>query len=52
MYAVGGKLLKGIKTMYVNSLAYVKVKGGFKIDIGVRQECIMSPLLFNVSMLK
>ena len=28
MYDVGGKLLNGIKGMYVNSLAYVIVMGG------------------------
>ena len=28
MHDVGGKLLNGIKSMYVNSLAYVRVKGG------------------------
>ena len=41
MYDVGGKLLIGIKSLYVNGLAYVKVKGGesecFRIDSGVRQ---------------
>ena len=38
---VSGKLLNGIKSMYVNSLACVRVKGGerecFRIDRGVRQ---------------
>ena len=52
MYDAGGKLLNGIKSMYVNSLPCVRVKGGesqcFKIDSGVRQGCIMSPWLFNV----
>ena len=28
MYDVGGKLLNGIKSMYVNSLACLRVKGG------------------------
>ena len=28
MYDVGGKLLNGINSMYVNSLACVRVKGG------------------------
>ena len=41
MYDVGGKLLNGIKSMYVNSLVCVRVKGGeiegFRIDSGVRQ---------------
>ena len=51
---VGGKLLNGIKSMYVNSLTCIRVKGGesecFMIDSGVRQWCIMSPWLFNVYM--
>ena len=37
------KLLNGIKSMYVNSLACVRVKGGESV-------CIMSPWLFNVYM--
>ena len=40
MYDVGGKLLNGIKSVYVNSLACVRVKKCetecFKIDRGVR----------------
>ena len=52
MYDVGGKLLNGIKNMYANNQAFGRVKGGdserFKIDSGVRQVCIVSPLLFNV----
>ena len=52
MYDVGGKLLNGIKSTYVNILACVRVKGGesecFRIKSGVRQGCIISPWLFNV----
>ena len=47
MYNVGRTLLNDIKSMYVNSLACVKVKEGesecFRIDCGVRQGFIMSP---------
>ena len=54
MYDVGGKQLKGIKSMYVNSLPSVRVKGGesecFRIDSGVRQGCIICHWLFNVYM--
>ena len=46
MYDVVGKLLNGIKSMYVDSSACIRVKGGesehFRIDSGVRQGCIMS----------
>ena len=54
MYDVGGKLLGGIKNIYVDSLVCVKVKGDeneqFRIDSGMIQGCIMSPWLFNVYM--
>ena len=51
MYDVGGKFFSGIKSMYVDRSACVKVKGErFRIDSGVRHECIMSPWLFNVYM--
>ena len=54
MYDVGGKLLNGIKNMYVNSLVCVRVKGGksecFRINSSVRQGCIMSLWVFNVYM--
>ena len=40
MYDVGGKILSGIKNIYVDSLARIKVKGGeserFTIDSGKR----------------
>ena len=38
MYDVGGKLLNGIKSVYVNSLAYVRVKGN-------ESECLGSTVL-------
>ena len=47
MYDVDGKLLNRTKSLYFNSLAFVRVKGGdsgcFRVDSGVRQDCIMSP---------
>ena len=55
MYDVSGKLIlmnNGIKSIYINSLPCVRVKGSdsecFRIDSGLRQECIISPWLFNV----
>ena len=54
MYDVGGKFFSGIKSMYVESSACVRIKGGVsercRIDSGVRQECIMYPWLFSVYM--
>ena len=51
---MGGKLLNGMKNIYVNSLDCVRVKGGesecFRIDCGVRLVCIMSPWFFNLHM--
>ena len=46
---MGGKLLNGIMSMYVNILACVRVKG-FRINSGVRQRYIMFAWLFNVYM--
>ena len=47
MYDMVGKLLGGIKIMYVDKLACVRVKWGkserFRIDSGVRQDYIMFP---------
>ena len=44
MYDVGGKLLNGSLSMYVKSLACVRVKGCesecFRIDNYVKQVCI------------
>ena len=54
MYDAGGTFLSGIKSMYVDSSACVRIIGSvseqFRIDNGVRQGCIMSPWLFNVYM--
>ena len=54
MYDVCGKLLNLIKSIYVNSLAYVKVKKGesecIRIYSGVRQNFIMSPWFVNAYM--
>ena len=54
MYDAGSKLLNDIKSVYVNSLACVRVKryesDYFRIDSAVIQVCIMPPWLFNVYM--
>ena len=47
-----GKLLNGIESIYVNSLAYISLKGSenecFRNNSGVQQGCIMSLWLFIV----
>ncbi len=47
VYGVGGQLLEGIRSFYENASASVRVNGelseSFKVEIGVRQGCVMSP---------
>ena len=47
-------MLIGIKSMYINSLACVRVKRDesqyFRIDNRLRQGCTMSPWLLNMYM--
>ena len=54
VYDVGGNLFSDIKSIYINSLSCVRVKGGdsecFRINSCVKQKCIMSPWLFNLYM--
>ena len=53
-YGIQGGLLRAIQSMYLGSQACVcsngKVSGWLPITQGVRQECVMSPWLFNVFM--
>ncbi len=53
-YGVGGKLLRVVKSFYEESSACVKISGEtsehFEIKVGLRQECVMSPWLFNIYM--
>lgn len=53
-YGVGGRLLKAVKSFYVNSRACVRVGDGvsdwFAVKVGLRQGCVMSPWLFNLYM--
>lgn len=53
-YGIRGKLVRAVKSMYVNCQTYVKVLGGksnwFTVEQSVRQGCVMSPWLFNVYM--
>ena len=54
VYGVGEKLLKAVQSFYVDSRACVRVgndvSGWFRINVGLRQGCVMSPLLFNLYM--
>ncbi len=54
VYGVEGKLFEGIKSCYENASASVRVNGelseSFSVEVGVRQECEMSPWLFNIYM--
>ena len=53
-YGVGGQLLEGIKATYRKASACVKVdvelNENFPMRKGMRQGCVMSPGLFNISM--
>src|SRR5678816_4590180 len=54
IYGVNGKLLNGIKSIYDDSKACVRIyRAGsdcFNINSGVRQGCAMSSWLFNLYM--
>ena len=53
-YNVKGQLLDNIRAIYANSLSSVCTPNGltdwFQLTPGVRQECVLSPLVFNVYM--
>ena len=54
IYGIIGRLLGGIKGLTEGSRACVKVNGvtsdWFEIRNGLKQECVMSPWLFNIYM--
>ena len=54
MYGINGKLLKAVQSLYERSEACVRVcreEGEwFRVGVGLRQGCVMSPWLFNVFM--
>ena len=51
-YGINGKFFNIIRNIYTNDKACIKLSGkyssSFDINIGVRQGCILSPLLFNI----
>ena len=54
IYGIGGRVLRGIMSFYVEGRACVrvgsKVSESFEVKMGLRQGCVMSPWLFNVYM--
>ena len=53
-YGVKGKFFNSIKNMYINDSCKIKIDGCLSEEIkpnqGVRQGCVLSPLLFNIFM--
>ena len=51
-YKIGGKFLKILRNMYENNKMYIKVTSGlttpFITTVGVKQGCVLSPLIFNI----
>ena len=49
---IGGRLLRGVKSLYVGNKACVtvgnEVSEVFPVRVGLRQGCVMSPWLFNL----
>ena len=52
LYEFGGRLLRGVKSLYVGSKACVRVGNEvsewFPVRVGLRQGCVMPPWLFNL----
>ena len=52
LYGIGGRLLRGVKSFYVDGKACVKVGNEvsewFPVRVGLRQRCVMSLWLFNL----
>ena len=52
VYGVGGKLLKAVQSVYVDSRACVRVGNDvtewFPVNVELRQGCVISPWWFNV----
>ena len=52
LYGIGGRLLRGVKSLYVGSKACVRVGNEVSewlpVRVGLGQGCVMSPWLFNL----
>ena len=52
LYGIGGRLLRGVESLYVGSKACVRVGNEvsewFPVRVGLRQGCVMLPWLFNL----
>ena len=52
IFGIGGRLLQGVKSLYEDSKACVRVGNEvsewFPVRVGLRQGCVMSPWLFNL----
>ena len=52
VYGVGLKFLKAVQNFYINSRACARVGNDvsewFPVNVGLKQDCLMSPWLFNV----
>ena len=52
IYGIGGRLLQGVKSLYEDSKACVRVGNEmsewFPVRVGLRQGCVMSPWFFNL----
>ena len=52
LYGIGGRLLRGVKSLYVVSKTCVRVgnevREWFPVRVGLRQGCLMSLWLFNL----
>ena len=49
-YGVSGNLMKAIKSLYASVSSCVRVNShqSFEVNCGLRQGCILSPVLFNL----
>ena len=53
-YGISGRLLVGIRSLYNDCKSHVRINGSksnsFRVRVGLRQECVLSPLVFIIFM--